>query len=142
MNADARPVPVADADSAPFWDGCRAGELRLQQCADCGAHRYPPASLCPACGGGETRWAALSGRGTVFSWIVVVHPSPRAVYADEVPYVVALIDLEEGVHMASNIVGCAPEDVTAGMPVEVVFEKVSEEITLPKFRPVEGAPDR
>jgi uncharacterized OB-fold protein len=78
----------------------------------------------------------------VFSWIVVVHPIPREIYADEVPYVVALIDLEEGARMASNIVGCAPGDVTAGMPVEVVFEKLTEEITLPKFRPAVGASDR
>ncbi len=142
MNDYAKPLPVADADSAPFWEACREGELRLQQCAGCAAYRYPPASLCPSCGGGETRWTVLSGRGRVFSWIVVVHPIPRAAYAEEVPYVVALIDLDEGARMASNIVGCAPGEVTAGMEVEVVFEKVTDQVTLPKFRPAGGADGR
>ncbi len=117
MNAYAKPLPVADADSAPFWEGCRAGELRLQHCAGCGAYRYPPGSLCPECGTAEAGWVATSGRGRVFSWITVTHPIPRAVYESDVPYVVALIDLAEGARMASNIVGCAPGEITAGMEV-------------------------
>jgi hypothetical protein len=131
----AKPLPVPDEDSAPFWQACRAGELRMQHCNNCGAYRYPPANLCPDCGSGDTGWEKLSGRGRVFSWITITHPIPRAVYEQDVPYLVGLIDLEEGARMASNIIGCAPEDVSAGMEVDVVFEKVSEEVTLPKFKP-------
>jgi hypothetical protein len=139
MNPFGKPLPVADADSRPFWDGCRAGELRLQKCTGCGALRYPPASLCPDCGGGEAGWVALGGRGRVFSWITVTHPIPREVYEGEVPYVVALIDLAEGARIASNIVGCAPAEIAAGMEVEVIFENVTDEITLPKFKPAQGS---
>ena len=77
----------------------------------------------------------------MFSWIVVRHPIPAEVYASEVPYVVALVDLEEGVRMVTNIIGCAPEAVTAGMRLEVVYKDVNETVTLPQFRPV-GIPER
>jgi uncharacterized OB-fold protein len=75
----------------------------------------------------------------VFSWIVVRHPVPRDIYADQVPYVVALVTLEEGCRMAANIVGCAPEDVTANMPLEIVYNPVTADITLPAFRPAARA---
>ena len=81
------------------------------------------------------QWVRASGQGKVYSWIVVTHPVPREVYGDEVPYIVALIDLAEGTRMASNIIGCKPDDVVADMAVEVVFEDVSEDVTLAKFRP-------
>ena len=135
MSDYAKPVPVADADSEPFWAACRDGALRLQRCTDCGAFRYPPAARCADCGSDEAKWTELSGRGKVFSWITVTHPVPKDMFAADVPYVVALIDLEEGVRMASNIVGCAPDDVTPEMAVEVVFDQVSDGVTLPKFRP-------
>lgn len=130
----AKPLPVPDPDSAPFWDGCRDGRLLLQRCSACQAWRFPPERYCPHCQSAESAWVEASGRGRVYSWIVVHHPVPRDLYAGEVPYVVALIDLEEGARIASNIAGCAPEDVVADMPVEVSFEAVTDEITLPKFQ--------
>ena len=78
---------------------------------------------------------AASGRGTVFSWIVVVHPVPKEVYRDDVPYVVALVELEEGVRMPTNIIGCDPQAITADMAVEVVFDQVADDLVLPRFRP-------
>jgi uncharacterized OB-fold protein len=131
----AKPMPVPDAESRPFWEGCREHRLRIERCADCATARFPPASLCPHCRSGRSEWITASGRGTVFSWIVVRHPVPKDIYAPEVPYVVALVELEEGVRMPTNLVGCAPEAIRAGMPVEVVFEDVSADITLPRFRP-------
>lgn len=131
----AKPMPVPDADSRRFWDGCREHRLQIERCADCKTPRFPPAGVCPHCRSSRSEWITASGRGTVFSWIVVRHPVPKDVYAGEVPYVVALVELEEGVRMPTNIVGCAPDAVRAGMPVEIVFDDVSAEITLPRFRP-------
>jgi uncharacterized OB-fold protein len=92
--------------------------------------------LCPKCRAAEAGWVRASGRGKVYSWIVVVHPVPREIWADKVPYVVALVELEEGVRLATNIVECDPGSIAAEMPVEVVFEDVVPEVTLAKFRPL------
>ncbi len=139
MTAYAKPVPVADADSAPFWDGCARGELLLQSCADCGAVRFPAAGVCPHCRATGAEWIAASGRGRVYSWIVVTHPVPKEIYAADVPYVVALVELEEGVRMPTNIVGCDAGEVRADMAVEVAFDEVAPGVVLPRFRPVGGA---
>ena len=136
-----KPVPMPDPDSAPFWDACREHRLILQTCTACRVVRYPPGPFCPHCRARGADWIQSAGRGKVFSWIVVTHPVPKEVYAGEVPYVVALIELDEGVRMASNIVGCAPSDVRGDMRVEVVFDDVAPGTTLPRFRP-SGAPAR
>lgn len=129
----AKPLPVPDSESTPFWDGMREGKLMLQRSSR-GEYLFPPVTFSP---GSLERpeWVQASGKGTVFSWIVVRHPVPRDLYADDVPYVVALIELDEGCRMTGNLVGCAPEDVKAGMPVTLGFNRVTEEITLPVFRP-------
>lgn len=131
-----KPVPVADPDSAAFWAGCRNRQLLLQRCSDCGTFRYPAGPFCAQCRSNRFDMVQSPGKGQVYSWIVVRHPVPKDVYAGDVPYVVALIDMEEGVRIASNIVGCAPEAVHAGMPLQVEFEQVTPEVVLPKFRPV------
>ncbi len=135
MTAYQKPVPAPDADSAPFWRGCREHRLLLQQCKGCGKFRFPAAQFCPACRSDAAEWLEASGRGTVYSWIVVVHPVPGDIYRDDVPYAVALVDLEEGVRMPTNIIGCDPRYIRAGMAVTVTFDDVSAELTLPKFRP-------
>jgi uncharacterized OB-fold protein len=131
----AKPLPEPDPDSAPFWEGCHHHRLMLQRCGNCGRHRFPAQRLCPHCRSAEAEWVEASGQGKVFSWIVVRHPVPRDVYAQDVPYVVALVELAEGVRMPSNIIDCKPEDVVAGMPVSVTFKDVTPDITLPLFRP-------
>ena len=132
--AYAKPLPVPDSESTPFWDGMREGRLMLQRCGSTGAYLFPPVTFCP--GSLETpEWVEASGRATVFSWIVVRHPVPRDIYAEEVPYVVAIVELEEGCRMTGNLVECAPDDVQAGMAVEIVYRRVTPEITLPAFRP-------
>lgn len=130
-----KPVPAPDHDSQTFWDGCRRHQLLVQRCADCGQTRFPPSAQCPHCRSRNAAWVQCSGRGRVFSWIVVVHPVPKDVYAGDVPYVVALVELDEGVRVSTNIVGCDPHAVTADMPVEVVFDDVADELTLPRFKP-------
>ncbi len=130
-----KPLPVLDPETRPFWEACRAGRLMLQRCAGCGHTRFPPTKFCARCNSPEHEWIESRGHGRVFSWIVVRHPVPREVYAGDVPYVVALITLDEGVRIASNIIGIAPEDVKAEMPVRVVFREATPEITLPLFEP-------
>lgn len=134
MNEPTRPTPVPDQDSAPFWEGCRNHKLRIQKCANCGTLRFPARRHCAACGSDQSTWTDASGKGNVYSWIVVNHPVPREVFVSEVPYVVALVNLEEGVRMPTNIVGIPPDQIKADMPVEVLFTEV-DGVVLPKFRP-------
>jgi uncharacterized OB-fold protein len=135
MTAFLKPVLVPDPVSRPFWDGCARHQLLIQQCASCGQHRHPPGPACPRCGSREARWVEASGRGRVFSWIVVRHPVPSDVYRADVPYVVALIELDEGVRLVSNIVGCDPDSITADMAVSVSFVPYGAEHVLPQFAP-------
>ncbi len=132
-----KPLPVPDSESTPFWNGMREGRLMLQRCASSGAYLFPPVTFCP---GSLERpdWVETSGKGTIFSWIVVRHPVPRDLYADDVPYVVAIVALDVGCRMTGNVVECEPEDMRAGMAVEIVYNRVTPEITLPAFRPMEG----
>ncbi len=139
MIASARPVPVPDRDSAPFWEGCRCHELLLQRCSGCGALRFPPAPLCELCRAREHLWEPHSGRGEVYSW-VIVHHAPSEAFADAVPYVVALIDLAPGVRMPSNLIGCDPAEIKVGLPVQVTFQEVAPGVTLPLFEPVDRVP--
>jgi uncharacterized OB-fold protein len=127
------PLPVPDEDTQPFWDYCAQGELRAQRCSGCGRLRHPPRPRCRDCGSLQFEWAPLSGRGTVYSYIVshqAIHPA----LVDLVPHAVVTVELEEGLRMTSNVLDCPHEALAIGLPVEVVFEKAGEDITLPKFR--------
>lgn len=140
MSTVLRPVPCPDPDTRPFWDACRRHELRVQQCGGCEAFRFYPGPLCPSCGSSESRWQRVSGRGEVYSY-VIVHRATHPAFAGDVPYAVALIELEGtgGIRLPARVVDCAPEEVRIGMVVDVCFETASEEITLPVFRPVDAA---
>jgi uncharacterized OB-fold protein len=127
-----RPLPVPDGDTKPYWDAAKEHRLVLRQCQDCRQAIFYPRSLCPHCMSDRLTWIQASGKGTIYAY-TVVHQAPAA-FADSVPYVVALIDLAEGVRMMSNVVGVPPADVRIGAPVEVVFDDVTPEVTLPKFR--------
>jgi len=129
-----KPLPGITEDGAPFWAGCREHRLLAQRCVTCGHVRFPPSVLCPKCLGEQTEWVALSGRGQVYSFIIVHRPQHPAFLTD-VPYNVAIVELQEGIRMHTNIVECPNEDLRIGLPVEVVFQKVDDEVTLPKFRP-------
>ncbi len=134
MFAIEKPLPAITEDGAPYWEGCRQGELRAQRCAACRRLRWPPSVLCPHCLAQGGDWVALSGRGTVYSFIIVHRPQHPAFFEDA-PYNVAIVELEEGIRMHSNVVGCPNEALRVGLAVEVVFEKVNDEVTLPRFRP-------
>jgi uncharacterized OB-fold protein len=125
-----RPQPTTL--SAPFWAAAREGRLELQRCSDCGAYRWTPQVLCTVCYSEAYAWTPVSGRGRVYSHSTVHHaPMPEI----PTPYVVAVIALEEGPLMLTNIVGCSPDEVRVEMPVEVVFERIDEAISLYRFKP-------
>jgi uncharacterized OB-fold protein len=129
-----KPLPAITEDNAVYWDGCRQGELRAQRCTKCERFRWPPSVLCPHCLAEGGEWVKLSGRGTVHSFIVVHRPQHPAFF-DDVPYNVAIVELDGGVRTHTTIVDCPPDALRVGLPVEVVFHKVNDEVTLPKFRP-------
>ncbi len=131
----AKPVPRIDEESKGFWEACQRHELYVQRCRDCSRLRYYPRALCPACLSDDTEWVRCSGRGTVYTF-TATYQNQAPGFRDEVPYVLAYVELAEGVRVLTNIVGCAPDAVRIGMPVEVVFEDVTPDVTLPKFKPV------
>jgi len=126
-----RPLPAIDADTKPYWEAAREGRLLVQRCDECGAHQFPPRRRCVRCGGAVS-WVAASGRGTVYAF-TVVHRAAHEAFADLVPYVVALIDLAEGVRLMTRLQGAAPDAVRIGLPASVAFEKVTDDVTLPYF---------
>ena len=130
-----RPAPPATELTEPFWAGGLSGELRLQQCANCGHIRYPISTICPVCWSADCVWTPLSGRGTVQSHIVFERAYHEA-WADQVPYVVALIELDEGPVLVSNVVGVPTSAVRVGQPVTATFARRSATAALPQFTPV------
>ncbi len=126
------PLPTPTPISRPHWDGCREGELRAQRCRQCETWVFIPQPACPSCLSGELEWVASAGRGRVYSYTIVHRPQQPAF---DIPYVVAIVELEEGFTMLTNLVDCEPQDVAVGLPVEVVFRAMTDEITLPYFRP-------
>jgi len=130
-----KPLPVVDEDTAPFWKYCKSHELRMQKCENCGYIRFPASILCPKCHSMEAKWTRLSGKGRIYSFVIfrhAFHPS----FKDDIPYAAAIIQLDEGPRLDSNITDCPLEDIRIDMPVEVYFDDVTGDISLPKFRPV------
>lgn len=127
------PLPHPTALSKPHWDACREGVLLVQRCRQCAAYVFIPQPCCNRCQSTELDWVASSGRGKVYSFSVV-HRAPRPQF--EVPYIVAVIELEEGWHMLSNVLECPLDAMAVDLPVEVAFRKLTEEITLPYFAPI------
>lgn len=130
-----KPVPVVQPWARPFWEAARQRKLVLQRCNACSRTIHYPRVACPHCGADDLGWYEASGKGTIYSYTVVEANAPSAFVAD-IPYVVAVIRLTEGVQLLSNVVDCNPQELCCDMPVEVTFERLNEEFTLPKFRPV------
>jgi uncharacterized OB-fold protein len=135
MTMYTKPIPKINEDSRPFWEGCKAHELRFQKCNRCGHVRWPAAIICPHCHGSDTAWITAAGRGKVYTY-VVYHVAYHPGFKGEIPYVVAIVELDEGPHLYTNIIECSPGEVSCNMNVEVVWDDVTAELTLPKFRPV------
>jgi uncharacterized protein len=127
--------PMVNRDSQFFWDGTRAGELRIQKCRACGATRFPPGPACQSCDAYDQGYEVAAGTGTVFSYVVHRHPP---VPGKELPIVIALIDLDEGVRMVGEVVdvaeGADGPEIAIGMPLRVDFNRIDDELTLPVWR--------
>lgn len=138
QSSKAKPSPVPTPASLPFWEGCRAGELRLQRCAGCGRHVLYPRPRCPHCHSDQLEWVRASGRGKLHSYVISHLPAPG--WEGDLPYVIAVVELEEGPRMLSSLVGVPPqpERLSLDMPLAVVFERRGEEV-LPLFQPAGGA---
>ena len=130
------PTPLPTPETAPYWEGAAAGELRVQQCTACTEHYFYPRPFCPRCGSAEVEWRVTSGRATLVSYVINHRPLPPS----DGPVVIALVQLEEGPRMMSNVVGVEPalEQLPLGMPLRVAFEERGE-YAVPVFTPAEPA---
>jgi uncharacterized OB-fold protein len=132
MSETVRPIPLPNLDSKPYWEACKRHELRVQRCRECQRYRFYPRTCCPHCLSFEADWEKVSGEGVIYSF-TVVHRPPSEAFRDAVPYVVALIQLDEGIRMMSNVAGCPADQVRIGMRVRAVFQEITQTITLPQF---------
>ena len=123
--------PMVNRDSAFFWEGTQKGELRVQSCNACGVLRHPPGPACPSCGALDRGYVVATGVGTVFSYVVHRHPP---VPGKELPIVIALIDVDEGVRMVGEVVDVADDEIEIGMRLRVDFRTVDDDLTLPIWR--------
>ena len=133
-----KPVPALTDDSRAFWFNCSRNKLVLQRCSDCRTTQYYPRNVCTSCGSSNIKWVDSAGKGTVYSY-TVVHRAPSPAFSQCVPYVLAIIQLNEGPRMMSNIVNCDPGDVRIGMDVEVDFEMRAPDVGVPIFQLAKNA---
>ncbi len=130
-----KPLPVVTEESRPFWEGCRQGQLLLQYCTECHRHQFYPRLYCMQCGSNALRWFEASGHGVIYSYTIIrQNKSPE--FVNDTPYNVAIVQLQEGPRMMSNIVDIDPGELRVDLPVTVVFDQVTDMITLPRFRPL------
>ena len=127
-------LPTPDNETRPFWDAAREERLLIQRCSRCGRHQFYPRPFCHVCWHDEVKWVEASGRGTLYTWSVV-HVNDLPPFPERVPYVAAVVELEEGPRMMTNIVDCDPDSVKIGQRVQVVFHDTGEGTALPRFRP-------
>jgi uncharacterized protein len=134
-----KPVPEPTPETQPFWDGCAAGELRIQRCLDCAHAYFYPRPVCPACGSTKTEWFSASGEATLYSYVINHRPAPG--FEDDAPYAIAVVQLAEGPRMMTSLVGVpnTPEDLELDLPLRVTFEQRGE-ISLPVFEPAGTRP--
>jgi len=133
--ADAKPLPQVNPDNRPFWQGCREHLLKIQKCGNCGRLRWPPGFLCPGCLSPEAEWITVTGKGRVYTF-AVYHQAFQPGFQEDLPYVVAIVELDDGPRMMTNIIDCDPAGVACDMPVEVAWADRNDEFSIPCFRPI------
>ncbi|QKH34159.1 Zn-ribbon domain-containing OB-fold protein [Achromobacter pestifer] len=133
MDLAQRPLPQPTRITQPYWDAAKESRLVIQQCGCCKARQFFPREFCTACLSDSIEWIESAGQGTVYTYTINRRAS-NAALSEKVPYVVAMIDLDEGVRMMANIIDSPPEAVRIGSRVRVCFERVSDDIALPQFR--------
>ena len=129
-----KPLPEITTDNKPFWDACKRHELSLQKCLNCGCLRHP-SPICWNCLSMDSEWVTVSGRGKLYTW-TIIHQRYHPGFIEEIPYNVAIVELYEGPRLLTNIVDCSNDDLSVGMELEVTFDDVTDDITLPRFKPV------
>ena len=131
-----RDLPQPTPETLHFWEGCKAGELRIQRCIDCAGSYFPPRPFCPKCASRKVSVVKAGGKGKLFSYVIHHRPAPGFTP----PYAIAVVELDEGPRMMTNIVGCpqTPDALVLDMPLEVTFDKQTDQITLPFFKPAGG----
>ena len=135
MMADARfDLPTIDDETRPFWEGTKAGRLLLRSCNACGAVHYYPRPFCPTCWSDDVDWVEASGKATLYTHSTV-YTNDLPPFNERLPYIPAVVDLQEGPRMMTEIVDCATEDLQIGMPLEVTFREVTDEVTIAVFHP-------
>ena len=128
------PLPRPYQDTAEYWAAAREHRIVIQRCNSCGEHQFYPRGGCSHCLSSELEWREASGNGTIYSYSVN-HRAPHPGFADDLPFVLAIVELEEGPRMMTNIVVSDPDSVTIGMAVTVTFDDVTDQVPLPKFTP-------
>ncbi len=136
MTTPSRPLPQPDDASRPYWEAAKRRELVVQRCGACRRLRFPPQPMCDACRSLAVEWAPMSGRGTIFSF-VVAHPPVLPAFQERAPFAIVLVELDEDprLRIVGNLLQVPPAAARIGLPVEVAFEDVSDAITLPQWRP-------
>ncbi len=140
MSEYGKPLPYPTPETQRFWDGCKQHQLLLPYCRRCQEFFFYPREFCPKCFGWEIDWRQASGRGTLYTYAIQFRPAGPG-FVNDVPYITAIVQLEEGPRLFTNLIGVEPDptQIRCDMPVEVVFEDVDDRIALPKFRPADGA---
>ena len=136
MGEYSKPLPRPTTDTQEYWDACKRHELVIQKCSDCGSYRFYPLPICHNCGSMNFEWHKVSGKGTIYSWTKVWHAADET-WKQEIPYILAVMELAEqpGLLIPGNLLEYDEKDIRIGMPVEVTFVDVTEEISLPQWRP-------
>lgn len=132
-------VPTPDGETRPFWAAAREGQFLVKRCRSCSRAHYYPRPFCPYCWGSEVEWEAASGRATLYTYSVV-HVNDLPPFTERVPYVAGIVDLEEGPRAMTNIVDCDHDELRVGMPLDVAFQAISDDVTIPVFRPATRVP--
>jgi uncharacterized protein len=130
-----KPLSVVTEENRPFWEGCQQGKLLLQYCTECHQHQFYPRLYCMQCGSNTLHWVEASGHGVIYSY-TIIHQNKSPEFVNDTPYNVAIVQLQEGPRMLSNVVDIDPGELRVDLPVTVVFDRVTDIITLPRFRPL------
>lgn len=128
-------IPTIDDETRPFWEAAREGRFLIARCGNCGRPHHYPRPFCPFCWSENVDWEDASGRATLYTYSTVF-VNDRPPFNDRLPYVVAVVDLEEGPRVMTNLVGCDPADLRIGQEVVVAYQELTDEITVPLFRPL------
>ena len=128
-------LPTPDLEQQPYWDAAREGRLLIRHCGACGAHHFYPRPFCPWCWSVDVSWVEASGRATLYTYSVV-HANDLPPFPERVPYVAAIVELAEGPRMMTNVEDCGLDALEVGMALEVAFRAISDDVTIPVFRPV------